>query len=78
MEFLFRSISDSPLRDLIKADLRAAKELFDALSAATHQPTLSPTPETLVVLISRAEGTLLVMLRLAVRTPVEPSDRVGT
>lgn len=67
-EYIFRSITGaSALRSLIDADMRAAKELFDALSTAAHGPALGAPPETLIVLISRAEGTLLLMLRLAVR-----------
>jgi hypothetical protein len=65
LEYLYGSLGASPLRRLIDADIRTTLELFDALSAGTHVANLGTGLAELVMLMTRAEGILVVLLHLA-------------
>ena len=64
LEFLYKDAAVPALRKLIDADIRSALELFDTLSNGTHSANLAASEEALIVLLNRAEGVLLLMLRL--------------
>jgi hypothetical protein len=64
LEYLYRSIVEKPLRDLVDADIRAALELIDVLSEGSHVLTLGAGSSGILLLLTRAEGTLLMLLRL--------------
>lgn len=64
LEYLYRGVYEPALSKLIIVDIRAALELFDTLSSATHKAKFAESQEAALVLLSRAEGVLLLLLRL--------------
>jgi hypothetical protein len=64
MLYLYERIQGPPLQKFIEADVRAALELFDALSSGTHVPVFCVSDEGLACLAHRAEGLLLTFLKL--------------
>jgi hypothetical protein len=52
------------LRDLVDADIHATLELIGALSEGSHVISLNADPAALSPLLTRAEGTLLLLLRV--------------
>lgn len=64
LEYLYRGACEPNLSKLISVDIRAALELFDTLSSATHKTKFSESQEAALVLLGRAEGVLLLLLRL--------------
>lgn len=64
LEYLYRGVCEPALSKLIMLDIRAALELFDTLSSATHKVKFAESQEAALVLLSRAEGMLLLLLRL--------------
>lgn len=61
---LYARIDGRPLRKFIAADVRAAVELIDVLSTGTHVAALNASDAALDVLFNRAEGMLLLLLKL--------------
>lgn len=64
LEYLYRGVHEPALSKLITVDIRAALELFDTLSSATHKTKFAESQGAALVLLSRAEGVLLLLLRL--------------
>jgi len=69
--FLYRAIGMDALRDLVDADIRATLKLIDALSEGSHVISLNANPAALLLLMTRAEGTLLLLLRLEAHRKAE-------
>jgi Predicted pPIWI-associating nuclease len=65
IQYLYSPISQPALRKFIDADIRAAIELFDLLNKGTHVANLGTDAAALAVLLNRAEGILLLLLRLS-------------
>ena len=65
IQYLYSSVGEPSLRDFIAADIRTALELFDVLSNGTHIPNFGASAAALTILLNRAEGILLLLLRLA-------------
>lgn len=66
LEYLYSSVEATPLRKLVEADIRAAIELFDVLSAGAHVVNLGANTDALMLMLTRAEGILLLLLRLGI------------
>jgi hypothetical protein len=64
IQYLYSPISQPALRKFIDADIRTAIELFDLLNKGTHVANLG-ADAALAVLLNRAEGILLLLLRLS-------------
>jgi len=64
IQYLYSPISQPALRNFIDADIRTAIELFDLLNKGTHVANLG-VDAALAVLLNRAEGILLLLLRLS-------------
>lgn len=65
IHYLYDAVAEPALKKFIAADIRAALELFDALSAGTHVANLGASAVALTILLHRAEGVLLLLLRLS-------------
>jgi predicted pPIWI-associating nuclease len=65
MVFIYRSVSSSPLRKFIDADIRAAIELVDVLNNGTHVARFAVDEKSLRILRCRLEGVLLMILKVA-------------
>jgi hypothetical protein len=63
--YLYGSINASPLKKFIEADVRAAIELIDVLSHGTHTTATGISSEAIRILANRAEGILLMVLKVA-------------
>jgi hypothetical protein len=61
---LYSFVEEPALRAFIEADIRAALELLDVLSKGTHMTNLGTSSDSLSILLNRAEGVLLLLLRL--------------
>jgi len=64
IQYLYSPVLQPALRKFIDADIRAAIELFDLLNKGTHVANLGASVVALAVLLNRAEGILLLLLRL--------------
>jgi hypothetical protein len=64
MQYLYSHVAEPALKKFIAADVRAALELFDLLSNGAHVANLGTTTAALTILMNRAEGVLLLFLRL--------------
>jgi hypothetical protein len=64
IQYLYSPVSQPALRQFIDADIRAAIALFDVLNKGTHVANLGADAAALAVLLNRAEGILLLLLRL--------------
>jgi hypothetical protein len=63
--YLYESIQSPALKKFIDADISLALELFNLLNKGTHVANLEIAEEQTAILLSRAEGVLLVLLKLA-------------
>jgi hypothetical protein len=64
LRYLYRSVEGPELRAFIAADVKATIELLDALNRGTHVSKTDHSPQALTILVSRTEGTLLLLLRV--------------
>lgn len=65
IQYLYKGVEEPSLRSFIAADIRTTLELFDVLSNGAHIVNLGASETGLSILLNRAEGFLLLLLRLS-------------
>jgi hypothetical protein len=63
--YVYRTLEIRPLRNFVRWDVKAATELIDVLSNETHVVAQEVDDACLEILLSRVEGILLLVLKVA-------------